>query len=117
MNFKSILTALKWLAAHWKLPVSAALAVASYGIVRRRHPQSQTNLDARLDAISEKVRINKIAFEQGAAAAKAEVDGTYAKQLAALTAEQSEQATKLYDDPAALAAYLVRVGGGGESPN
>lgn len=111
MNFASILKGLKWLGAHWKLPLSAAVAVLSYGLIRRHSPDAAEQLDTRLDAIAEKLRVSKIAFDQGADAARAHVEQTYAAQIEKLTAAQTVEADKYQNDPAALAAYLMRVGG------
>lgn len=102
---------LRWIAAHWKLPLIVVGALATwYLVTRKRRPDitPAAAVQRELQAVQAAAKISATQAEQGAAAARAEVEQTYAQQLAQLDETQKQQAAQLADDPAGLAKFLIK---------
>jgi len=99
-----------WLKLHWKIPflfLSIILAWLLFRKYRKQTPIKQTKIE--LQAIEAAGQARAKELEVGAAQAKAWVELNYFAQLNALTQEQKEQADELRNNPAKLAAFLVRI--------
>ena len=107
---------LRWLRTYWYFPLAVAgvlVAFALFGAWRRRDMTPIRAIRAELDVATAAGEARKLEAELGAARASAEVVRKYHKSINALDQRQAKQAEALKDDPAKLAAFLVRAGSGG----
>lgn len=102
---------IKWLWAHWYVPVGVISSAVVYSLGRRGATPAE-RLQVELDAAQAKLQVSSIAVEQGADAAHAHIEQNYASQIANLSEQERKDAKTLSDSPPALAAFLVRAGAG-----
>lgn len=103
---------LQRLKGHWEGVMGLCAAAWAWGSWQNNRRISA--IDEAADAVHQQVQ--RLAVEQGAAAAHAKVQETYAAELKNLTDVQAVQAAQLLDDPAALAHYIVRATGTARFP-
>jgi hypothetical protein len=113
LAWAALVEAFTWLKDHLGVIATVLGAAVLYSAtIGRRGVSPADKLAVELDAVSAKAQTAQIVAQQGADAAHAHIQQTYAAQLTALNQEQLLNATQLHTDPPALAAYLVRVGTG-----
>lgn len=107
---------LHWVRTYWYIPAAVAGIVLTWFLFRDRRrrgtPIAQTLLEVKVAAAKGEAR--KLKAELGAERAATAVADRYHRELVSLNADQHKQAEELKDDPAKLAAFLVRAGAGGE---
>lgn len=103
-----VLTVLQWLKGHWRLLGSAVAAFgAVYAASMRQGRAAKEKVQADVAADETKLSVETVAIEQGAAAAHQKVAEQYKETLAKLDVGQQAEASKLLNDPVALAKFLV----------
>jgi ABC-type transport system involved in cytochrome bd biosynthesis fused ATPase/permease subunit len=104
----------EWLKGHWYVPFFCLSMILGWLIFRKSRdrgtPIAQTRTE--LKAIEAESNARKAIAELGAAQARALVEANYQAELQKLTDIQKKEVEVLRDDPAKLAAYLVRAGSG-----
>lgn len=104
----------EWLKRYWKIPLFILAVVLGWLLFRRSRvkgtPLKQTQVE--LEALEAEGRVRAKEAELGAAKAREWVEANYQAEKAALNDAQLKQAEELRNDPAKLAAFLVRTGSG-----
>lgn len=105
--------ALRWLRDHWYIVVLVLIAMVGF-VIAAHDPLARRLkrvwLDRELEVVKAKAKARRQAAEQGAEAAAQQVKEDYRDAYQRLEEEQKAEAETLEQDPAALAAYLVRAG-------
>jgi hypothetical protein len=99
----------RWLLAHWYVPLIFLAAVAGFLVSRKRGSPLQTT-KVELEAIRAGADARRVEAELGAEQARRHVEKAHMEALMRLDEEQAKQAAELRDDPIALAKFLVRAG-------
>jgi hypothetical protein len=103
-----------WTKQNWKIPVIIVGIILGWLLFRSRRekgtPLAQTKVE--LQALEAAGQARAKEAELGAAQARAWVEVRYQVELKALDNKKAAQAKELRDDPAKLAAFLVRAGSG-----
>lgn len=97
-----------WLVSHWQIIIAVVGAgTVVYREMTRKPPSGKERLDVTSDAIQAEAQVEKIAVEQGAAAAIQAVTEQFHDQLAHLKEDEQKKAVELLDDPVALSKFLT----------
>jgi hypothetical protein len=105
---------------HLKVALAALsfIALTILAFVLNKRGQKGIEVPAAPDIVTEmkavkaEANVQKLQAELGADHARAQVEADHAAAIAKLDADQKQQADDLKNDPAKLAAFLVRAGKG-----
>ncbi len=101
------MTAIRWIARHWYIPLIGAVALVGFLLGSRRGPRMAVRDELRAIDAGEKARLD--AVDMGADAANEKADLQYKHELETLNARQAVKAERLRRDPAARVRWLERL--------
>ena len=95
---------------YWYYPVTVVVIFLWWVFNRKKMPNPLKAVRTELRVIAAGAEADILRAEIGAQAARSEVEIKYSAEIDRLTRDQMIEAAKLYQDPVALAKYLVRAG-------
>lgn len=104
---------MKSIKKYWALGLALLGGIALYLISAKFRQSGGTpkrQIDLELKAIDREIEVRQIEAKIGTEATKRAIKDEYQAKKAKLTEKQIKQAQKFKHDPAALAAWLVKVG-------
>ena len=101
---------MKW--RHWAWAVVVVVAVSVAYVFGRRDGTLADDLNTEIEVIEAKVKIKRAVVKLGANRARQQLRTKHAATIERFSKEQKDEADRLRNDHAALAAYYVRAARG-----